>query len=88
MNSTLLRSTQVSITFSVQITTDRGAELLTLLFLLLTPVLFVWQVKQTVCQLKDRFIWWVRDIQDLLHFIGKVIAITFTAFAYGLGVKR
>lgn len=87
MNSTVLRSTQVSITLSVQITTDRGADLLALVFFLLAPLLFVWQVKQKVYQLMTELGLLVADITDLLIFIGKVIAITLTAFAYGLGVK-
>jgi hypothetical protein len=87
MNSTLLRSTQVSITFSIQVRTDREADLLPFVFLLLLPLLCVWQVKRKVYQLMTELGWLVMDLTDLLIFIGKVIAITFTAFAYGLGVK-
>ena len=87
MNSTLLRSTQVSITLSVQITTDRGADLLALVYFLLAPLLFVWQVKQKVYRLMMELGLLVVDITNLLIFIGKVIAITLNAFAYGFGVR-
>lgn len=88
MSSVLLPSTQVSITVSLQISTDREAELLTVLFLLLTPVLVLWQVKRKVKRLWDELILLVADIKDLLIFIGKVVAITFNAFAFGLGLRR
>ena len=88
MSSALLQSTQVHITLSVHISTDREAEWLTWLFVLLTPVLLVWQVKQKVNRLWDKGVLLVTDLKDVLIFIGKVIAITFTSFAYGLGLRR
>lgn len=87
MNRVILRSTQVSITFSVHLRTDREAELLTLVYLFLTPIVFLWQTKYKVAQLQNELVRMVIDITNLLIFIGKVIIITFTAFAYGLGVK-
>jgi hypothetical protein len=87
MNRVILRSTQVSIAFSVHLRTDREAELFTLVYLLFTPILFVWQLKQKMHQFMTGFGLLVIDITNLLIFIGKVITITFTAFAYGLGVK-
>lgn len=87
MNRVVLRSTQVSITFSIHLRTDREAELLTLAYLLFTPILFVWQLKQKMHRLTTGLGLLVIDITNLLIFIGKVITITITAFAYGLGVK-
>ena len=88
MSTTLMPSTQVIITFSVQISTDREAELLTLLFFLLTPILFMWQVRQKVYRFRNELVLIAADINGLLTFIGKVIAITFISFAYGLGILR
>ncbi len=88
MSTALMQSTQIDITFSVQISTDREAELLTLLFLLLTPVLFLWQMKQKVNRFWVELVLLVADLKDLLTFIGKVIGITLNSFAYGLGISQ
>lgn len=88
MSTALLQSTQITITCSVQITTDREAELLNVLFFLLAPIGFFWHLKQKVNRFWIEWTLLAVQIKDLLTFIGKIMAITFTAFAYGLGVKR
>ena len=88
MNSALMRSTQVSVTFSVQVSTNKDAEWLFMLFLLFVPVLLLIQVMQKVNRLWNELRLLAADIEDLLIFIGKVIVITFKSFAYGLGLHR
>ena len=88
MNTALLQSTQMSITLSIQISTDKEAELMSLLFLLLMPVLFLIQIRQKVNRYWNELQLLVSDIKDLLNFIGKVIVITFKSFAYGLGLSQ
>ena len=88
MSTALMRATQMSITLSVRISTDREAELLTFLILILTPFLILWQMKQKVYQIRAKLGFLIADATDLLSFISKVIAITFKAFAFGLGIIR
>ena len=88
MSPALMRSTQVSITLSLQISTDREAELLSLLFLLFVPVLLLLQIRHKVNRFWNELRLLAADIEDLLNFIGKVIVITFKSFAYGLGFHR
>jgi hypothetical protein len=86
MNTALMRSTQVSIAFSIRVITDKEAELLTLLLLLLTPILYLWQMQQTANRVRDEIKSLVGDIKDLSSFIFKIVVITLKSFAFGLGV--
>ena len=47
MNKALMQSTQVTVTFSVHISSDNEAIWLTLALILFTPIMFLWQVMQT-----------------------------------------
>lgn len=88
MSMALLRATQVRITVSVQVTTDREAEWLKVLFFLLTPIWVLWQLNQRTKQFWLKWKFRVVQVKELLTFITTVLTITFTAFAYGLGVRR
>lgn len=88
MNTALMRATQMSFTLSVRISTDREAELLMLLILILTPFLILWQMKQKVYQIRAKLGFLIADAADLFSFVSKVIAITFKSFAFGLGIVR
>ena len=87
MNKALMQSTQVTVTFSVTVSTDSEHIWLTLPLILLTPIMFLWQAMQTMKHVRHRLILLTLDITDLLTFIATVIIITLKSFAYGFGVK-
>ena len=87
MNTALMRSTQVSIAFSIRVITYKETELLTLLWCLLTPILYLWQMQQTANRAQDEINLLAGDIKDLFSFIFKIVVIILKSFAFGLGVR-
>lgn len=86
MSKRLMELTQVNISLSIQIETDQEAQLIKLVLLLFTPLLYMWRAWQTLNRGHIAFRLWLLDRRELLVFIGKVIVITIKSFAYGLGV--
>ena len=86
MSTELMRATQVSITISVQVITDRETEWLTFIFFLLTPFLFLWRAQQSLNRLGRQLVILIEDMKDFFAFMSKVVIITLKAFAFGLGV--
>ena len=88
MSKRLMELTQVNISLSIQIETDQEAQLINLVVLLFTPLLYIWRAWQDVKRGYIEARLWLLDMRDLLVFIGKVIVITVKSFAFGLGVRR
>lgn len=77
----IFRQTQIRV--NIQVDTDRDEDLVMMLQLLVSFVMALWQIGQWVIRLATQ----VAGLVELLSFIGKVIAITFSAYAYGLGLS-
>ncbi|MCG3209245.1 MAG: hypothetical protein FOGNACKC_02866 [Anaerolineae bacterium] len=88
MSRSIMESTQVNITLSVQIDTDYEAELFYLLLFLFFPVRYLFKLWHSFNQFRSRLRLWWWDVKDMLTFIGAVIGITIKSFAYGLGIGR
>jgi hypothetical protein len=81
----IFRQTQIRV--NIQVDTDRDEDLVMMLQLLVSFVMALWQIGQWVIRLATQAAGLLASLVDLLSFIGKVIAITFSAYAYGLGLS-
>lgn len=85
MSYQVMKSTQVTFTFSIQVKTDREDELIKALFLLFTlPVILFCSIRRKISRFTLRLSFLAMDIQDLLSFIYKVLTIHVKAYTWGL----
>ncbi len=90
MNRTLLQSTQVKVTLSVnlEINTPTGTELVTLPLLPLTwLIMAIWQTRLFVGRGKYALVIFRQDFTQAAAFTGKMFTITFNSWVWALRVS-
>lgn len=87
MSNAVMTSTQVKVTLSIQIDSDREAELINLLTLLIQVLLSIGRVGHKVGRCIREIAIVVSDIQEALVFHLTVLRVGFNSLAFGVGVR-